>query len=265
MTRPDDALRALERSLEDFELDSRWRGLHLVEFDLRGDLNPSRMLNSLFFDGGQLPGFADFCDAYVAQHFQAVGAMYWRLLELDPVKDAQTRERMMGRYAYQRFSDYLTANATDADLEQSLRARLYRTLAGIYTEYHAYFMTLNLLDPQRVSRSIEADQKGIDFTVSLHARVFNIHVSIDSESAFSALRAKIQTKRVAEADGVHVILPYGIHGRLPESTRKVGRGFHIFRESYIMGLIVAMQYYSGPDTVLLYQPASLSPFSSEEV
>lgn len=263
MTRPEDALRSLELSLEQFELDSRWQGLHLVEFDLRGELNPSEMLDRLFFHAGDLPGFVAFCDEYIAQHFQKIKNVYSKLVKLGEVGDEPAIKEIMGSYAYDGFRKNLTADVSDAELEQHLRARLYRTLAGIYTEYHGYSMTLELLGSEKVIRNIALDKKGIDFRVKINKRIFNIHVVIERPKATAALREKIRSKNVAGAEGIHVILPYGIHGNLPESTRETGKGFHIFRKSYIMGFVVAMQFCGNTDEILIYGPGKLSPFSRE--
>ncbi|WP_420595562.1 hypothetical protein [Deinococcus sp.] len=255
-----DALTMLERSLAAFELDSTWRDLHLIEFDLNGVLNPSLMLDKLFFETGVLPGFSAFSDRYIDLHFLEVKRRYVRLIELEESGKEDELRRLMSDYAYQHFRAALNNGASDEELKLSLQARLYRTLAGIYTEYHAYHLCAKLLGRENVKRSAALDARGVDFVLTTDQGAANIHVIRHSAPALVALSGKITSKKATAAAGIHIVLPYGIHGKLPESTRRIGQGFHVFRESYLSGLLTAMTLYAGLERVLIYESGNLHPF-----
>ena len=252
-----EALSNLEHSLAQFVLDDRWKHLHLVEFDLKGQLNPSRMLDHLFFTSGELPSFPDFCDTYLKTHFATIKTLYGELLALKKAGNITELRDKMSVYAYGRFQWALREGVSDQELQQNVRARLYRTLAGIYTEYHGYYLSCHLCGQANVKRSAELDSRGIDFMLLLSSNTFNVHVIRNSERAISALKSKLATKKVAQADGVHVVLPYGIHGDLPESTRPVGKGFYIFREEYIVRFCEVLQTYNQTDGLVIYKSGRL--------
>ena len=130
----------LEKSLAEFVLDPQWKDLHLIEFDLKGELNPSKKLDSLFSATGDIPEFAKFCDEYTKNHFPAIKAIYYQLLEFRQNGNVDELKRIMGDYAFKNYQHDLKENASDEELKRSIFARLYRTLAGIYTEYHGYLM-----------------------------------------------------------------------------------------------------------------------------
>ena len=259
-----DRLSRFEASLRQVRLDGSWAANHRVEFDLTGPLNPSVMLDQQFRETGEVPSFEAFSDTYLLRHFQGVKAQYLQLADLKRRGEVKQLKRQMSHFAYAHYRHDLTEGLSDDQLRAGVRARLYRTLCGMYTELHAYLLCAQALGEDKVIRSAALDRAGVDFQLSLAGKVANVHVFRKSARAEAALRAKLSDKGGARLEGLHVCLPYGIHGDLPESTRDLGNGFYIFRDAYLKSFIVAVQCYAGQARVVGYQPAKLTAFDSPE-
>ena len=102
-----------------------------VEMDLRGILNPTNELNTLFFDENC---WLDFKDFFI--------------------------------YYYKKYNKELKTISSDNGWNEftvGLRARLYRTQVGFLTEYHAFYLSKLIFGDERVVRSISLDKRGVDF------------------------------------------------------------------------------------------------------
>ena len=253
-------LSRFENALKAVTLDRTWAENHHIEFDLRGELNPSVMVDDLWKASGEVTGFDEFSEQYVQRHFQRVKALYGELIALKQRGETEQLIGRMSQFAFEQYQHDLIPGLSDAQITQGLRARLYRTLAGIYTELHAYLMCAQALGEARVKRSLALDRSGVDFQITLNAKTANVHVIRDSAKARAALTHKLRRKGGSKLSGLHVILPYGIHGALPESTRNLGNGFYVFRDAYLKSFIVAVQCYEGQEQIVVYQPARLTTF-----
>lgn len=166
-------LNDLERFLGTTSVSPHHRTHKDFEGDLRGSLNPTIMLDRLFWHEKQWLDFPDFAHAY------------WQ----------ENQERLQ-----QTFSQKI--NALGPTFQQHLAARLYRTQFGFLTEYHAAILADAVFAEHgcTVRRSPEMDRLGVDFTVDGLDTPYHIHIFVDSERAWSFR----QDKRIQKASN-HVL------------------------------------------------------------
>jgi TaqI restriction endonuclease len=131
-----------------------------VEMDLKGELNPSSILDDLFFKQKQWLSFTGFFDFYFNRY----------------------KDEIKKRFAFPEYECFL----------QGLRARLYRTQFGFLTEYHAFFLSSILFGVENVTRSTDMDIAGVDFQVKLENNLYNIHIFVDTLRAWSFRNYKSQ-------------------------------------------------------------------------
>jgi hypothetical protein len=172
-----------------------------VEMDLKGELNPSFMLDDLFFKQKKWLSFTAFFDYYFNQH----------------------KDEIKNRFGFSNYESF-------AD---GLRARLYRTQFGFLTEYHAFFLSAALFGEKNVSRNTELDLAGVDFQVHLHGNLYNIHIFIDSQRAWDYRNYKSTHKQVNNWPGIHVNLPYSLKAGCFNSLRFLKNRFGVYTESYL--------------------------------
>jgi hypothetical protein len=172
-----------------------------VEMDLKGKLNPSFMLDELFFQQKKWLSFTAFFDYYFNQH----------------------KDEIKNRFGFSNYESF-------AD---GLRARLYRTQFGFLTEYHAFFLSAALFGEKNVTRNTELDLAGVDFQVHLHDKLYNIHIFIDSKRAWDYRNYKSAHKQVNILPGIHVNLPYSLQSGRFNSLRFLENRFGVYTEKYL--------------------------------
>jgi hypothetical protein len=172
-----------------------------VEMDLKDILNPSELLNQLYFVQHNYLSFDDFFELYATTHDSELHKRF-------NIKD------------WQLFSD-------------GLRARLYRTQFGFLTEYHAYFLCKHVFGDSLVERSTALDKIGVDFRVKLHNENYNIHIFVDTKRAWAYRQYKSRTKQVDTHQGVHVNLPYALEEGRFNSLHFLPNRFGIYTAAYI--------------------------------
>lgn len=189
-----------EAFLESLQLFPELFKIKTVEMDLKGILNPSYMLDELFFRQKKWLSFTGFYDNYLSRH----------------------REELKKQFGF----------TSDEIFEQGLRARLYRTQFGFLTEYHAFFLAGALFGKDNVIRGTELDLAGVDFQVRLDNQLYNIHIFVDSPRAWEYRNFKSQYKQVNSWPGVHVNLPYSLQAGRFNSLRFLKNRFGVYTESY---------------------------------
>lgn len=204
-------LRAYLEFLCSLRLNPRLAQIKSFEADLKGALNPTKLLNELFFVQNQCLDFDSFFDLYWSKH-QAL------------LKD--------------RFS---TLNRQE--LLRGLRARLYRTQCGILTEYQAYLGAQVIFGNENVHRSIELDQTGIDFSITHQEHAYHIHIFVDTKRAWDFRKYKSAYKQVERAEGIHVDLPYSLKAGSINSLYYLPNGFGVYTPAYLRYL--QQEIYSG--------------------
>ena len=169
--------------------------------DLRGALNPSALLDRLFFQEHRWLDFEEFNDFYLKQNKQG----------------------LLTRFP----------NIPEELLLPGLKARLYRTQCGILTEYQAFLGAQAVFGEENVSRSLGMDRLGVDFSIRLGAQVYHIHIFVDSPRAWHYRRIKSAQKKVDQLEGVHVNLPYALQAGRINSLHFLPNGFGVYTPAYL--------------------------------
>ena len=172
-----------------------------LEMDLYGALNPSGLLDRLFFESRHWMGFEEFFDRYLQQN----------------------AEQIKCRFGFKNAGDFV----------EGLRARLYRTQFGFLTEYHAYLLCCSFFGAENVNRSVALDKAGVDFQICVDNTLYNIHIFVDSPRAWEFRRIKSQQKSVDKIPGIHVNLPYSRDANRINSVRYLPNGFGIYARDYL--------------------------------
>lgn len=172
-----------------------------VEMDLKGDLNPTDELNTLFFKEKNWLGFQDFFNYYLKKHIEEL-------------------KKMRGQNDLEEFKN-------------GLRARLYRTQFGFLTEYHAFFVAKLVFGDCNVTRNPALDKAGVDFQIFYMDKKFNIHIFVDTERGWYYRNFKSKFKSVEKEEGIHVNLPYSLKENYIHSLRFLPNGFGVYTEDYL--------------------------------
>lgn len=195
-------LKSFEIFLGTLRLDPELRKVKTVEMDLRGELNPTILLDELFFVKKEWLGFNKFYYLYLEKH---------------------------GKMLKEKFSSL-------EDLKRGLQARLYRTQCGFLTEYHGYLMAQKVFGKENVVRSKDLDKKGVDFQIKFNNQLFNIHVFVDSFRSREFRKFKSEHKHVDDLEGIHLDLPYSLDPGKINSLRFLDNGFGVFTEECLLDL-----------------------------
>lgn len=196
----------------DVTVDPTLKRYKKFEVDLRGELNPTGLLEKLFWYDKQWLDFADFASLY----WQA----YEPLLRL-------------------RFPK-IFASLGDAAYTH-LRARLYRTQFGFLTEYHAVILLASVFSPRgyTVWRGSALDRVGVDCQIMEpeSERRYNIHIFVDSERAWYYREQKRTGKASDKVVGEHIDFPYTLEQGYVHSLRMLKNGFGVYTEEYARRLL----------------------------
>lgn len=198
---PTSQLASYEYFLESLVLYPELYRTKSVEMDLKGYLNPSHLLNELFFNQQRWLTFDEFFNHYNALFRKEVVAL-------------------------------LPHNFKE-NFEEGLKARLYRTQFGFLTEYHAFFLAASLFGVENVNRSTDLDRLGVDFQINYAGQTFNIHIFVDTPRAWNFRNYKSKFKGVNNLNGIHVNLPYSLKNGRFNSLRFLKNRFGVYTENYL--------------------------------
>jgi len=190
--------------LKTLEKDNDLFRVKTVEMDLKGTLNPTNVLDELFFKEQKWVNFQEFYLYYV-----------------------------------QKFSQELIAQFHPTNIENfrlGLKARLYRTQFGFLTEYQAFLLAQDIFGKENVIRDINLDKKGVDFQITYKEKKYNIHIFVDTSRSWFYRNFKSETKHVEDVEGIHVNLPYALETGRFNSLEYLPNGFGIYTKEYFMYL-----------------------------
>lgn len=196
-----DLLRPYLEFLASLPLDKKLRQIKYLEDDLKGDLNPSKLLDVLFFEQQQWLDFEAFFQLYVEKN--------------------------------QRLLQHTFPQLDEQQLLQGLRARLYRTQCGILTEYQAFLAAQVVFGAEHVRRSLSLDQAGVDFTIAHQQLAYHIHIFVDTQRAWQYRKYKSTHKRVDAMPGIHVNFPYALESGKINSLHYLPNGFGVYTPAYL--------------------------------
>lgn len=204
-------LRAYLEFLCSLQLNPQLARTKTFEEDLRGDLNPTKLLDELFFRQEQWLNFDAFFD------------LYW--------------------HKYKRLLKDKFPCLKEAELLCGLQARLYRTQCGILTEYQAYLASQAIFGVANVCRSLAMDRAGVDFTITHQEQQYHMHIFVDTQRAWQYRQYKSVYKQVEKVCGIHVDLPYALKEGKVNSLHYLPNGFGIYSPRYLRYL--QQEIYSG--------------------
>lgn len=206
------SLSDLEEFLSGMSVDSTLKQYKGFEEDLKGELNPTGLLEKLFWHERRWLDFPEFAQ------------LYWEAYE------SQLRRRFP-----------LTFASLGADTYTHLRARLYRTQFGFLTEYHAVILLASVFSPKgyTVWRGAALDRIGVDCLILEPGseQRYNIHIFVDSKRAWSYRRKKRVVKSSDKALGQHIDFPYTMSQGRIHSLRMLPNGFGVYTERYTLHLL----------------------------
>lgn len=191
----------LEKFLKTLKLNKKLQGVHTVEMDLNYELNPMNDFDDLFYKQGKYLTYDEFFEYYVRKHGDLIKKTF---------KNWETKEFSIG-----------------------LEARLYRTLSGLLTEYHAFLVAQKVFGEKNVIRDPIADKMGVDFVIKYKKKVYNIHIFIDSEQSWKFRLFKSHNKRAEQLDGFHVNFPYTLTSGRFNSVKQFDNGFGAYTYKYV--------------------------------
>jgi len=196
----------LERFLETLTLSEKHRAFKGFEVDLRGDLNPTRLLNELFWTKHEWLNFEAFFERYVRMFY--------------PMLKREFREEIAQLGV--KFGSHLSA-------------RLYRTQIGFLTEYHCALLCQEVFAPEAFTavRSPELDRVGVDLQLVRETERYNLHIFVDSPRAWKFRREKRLRKSSNQESGVHIDFPYQVRRGCIHSLRLLSNGFGVYRREYV--------------------------------
>lgn len=197
-------LQRFESFLSTLRLDHSLRKLKTVEGDLKGDLNPTDILNQVFMEQDETVNFAEFYELYMKNNTEKLESIY-----------------------HKQYSDKITWD----EFKAGLRARLYRTQCSILTEYQAYYLSKIVFD--NVQRSTEMDKRGVDFQILYPGNTYNIHIFTDTHNARFYRDYKSQYKGTDLEKGTHVNLPYSLNPGKIHSVRRLSNNFGVYTHHYL--------------------------------
>jgi hypothetical protein len=202
----------LEKFLSTTSVDTSHKQYRGFEEDLRGDLNPTNLIERLFWLEKRWLDFPQFFHEY------------WRLNEY------KLRDRFPHKFA-----------ELGESAKRHLEARLYRTLFGFLTEYHAVLL-IGLrftLSGYTVLRGSDLDRLGVDCQIRETSSnlVYNIHIFIDSPRAKRYRSGKLVFKGSNKIDGIHIDFPYTLKPGCIHSLRMLPNGFGIYTKEYVDHLL----------------------------
>ncbi len=204
-----DTLTCYEAFLSTLRKDPAHAYMRQVEMNLYGALNPSGILNRLYFEEGRWLGFEDFFRHYLSLH----------------------GETIRRTFRYEKEEDFIPG----------LKARLYRTQFGFLTEYHAFLLSAVFFGSENVHRSVALDRAGVDFQVRLNGKTYNIHIFVDTERSWKYRRIKSEERGVDGMPGMHVNLPYSLQEGRFNSVRYLPNRFGVYREEYLRYFVEEMK------------------------
>lgn len=206
------SLSDLEEFLSQMSVDHTLREYKGFEADLKGNLNPTELLEKLFWSEKRWLDFPQFA------------SLYWQMHE------TELRRRFPKTFASLGSSAY-----------KHLQARLYRTQFGFLTEYHAVILTASVFVPEgyTVWRGSVLDRVGVDYQIVEPATQlrYNIHIFVDSPRAWFYREKKRQTKSSDKVFGQHIDFPYTLEPGCIHSLRMLPNGFGVYTEGYAKHLL----------------------------
>lgn len=146
----------------------------MEDYDFKGKLNPTILINDLIFERAKVLPFPCFFQEYFNSNEE----------KLNEVKKDFRME--------------------DGIFRILLESRMYKTYLGFLTEFHGFFLCIKKFGVENVSRDTICDRLGVDFSISNNNIIYNMHFLIDSFRGNSYREKKIEERNSNAINGNHV-------------------------------------------------------------
>lgn len=174
----------------------KYSHIKIVEMDLKKDIQAINLLYKVYWDERNFISFDDFYKRYLAE------------------KKALT-EKFRKK----------TTMCSDC-FKRGLKARIYRTWAGLVTQIHAGFVAESVFGEGTVSMSEDLDHQGADIRVNYRGHFLNYQVKKTSHSGVMSRRA---LPRANKLKGEPIDIKYEVPTCLSDPKTKKGE----FRKPYL--------------------------------
>lgn len=151
----------------------KYSGIKIVEMDLSKDIQAIELLYKVYWDEKNFLSFDDFYNRYLKEKRKQ--------LEKFRVKSTMCKDCFY----------------------RGLKARIYRTWAGLITQIHAGYVAESVFGKGAVSMSAELDSQGADIRVNYKNHLLNYQVKKTSHSGVMS-RRPLPRKNKLEGEGVDI-------------------------------------------------------------
>lgn len=202
----------LEKFLSTLSVNPNFKNYKGFEVDLKGELNPTELLEILFWNEKKWIDFPEFASLYLEKYKNKL------YLEFSPII------KSLGK-----------------DFHKHLQARLYRTQFGFLTEYHAVILLATVFVPQGylIFRSSTLDRLGVDCIIfdPTFKEKYNIHIFVESKRAKFYREKKRNMKHSNKLSGIHIDFPYTLKQGFKHSLKFLPNNFGVYTNEYAQYLL----------------------------
>ena len=181
-------------SLKDYR--KKYSHIKIVEMDLPKDIQAIELLYKIYWNEKKFISFDDFYKRYLQEKKEA--------LELFKIKTTMC----------------------DDCFSRGLKARIYRTWAGLITQIHGGYVAESVFGKESVDMSRDLDSMGADIRVEYKGRFLNYQVK---KASFSGVRSSRPLPRKKKLKGENIDIKYEVPTCLSDPKTKKGE----FRKPYL--------------------------------
>ncbi len=174
----------------------KYSHIKIVEMDLSKDIQAIELLYKMYWDKKKFISFDDFYKKYLKEKKEAI--------EKFKIK---------------------TTMCNDC-FKRGLKARIYRTWAGLITQIHAGYVAESVFGKGSVDMSRELDSMGADIRVKYKGRFLNYQVK---KTSFSGVMSRRPLSRKKKIKGENIDIKYEVPACLSDPKTKKGE----FRKPYL--------------------------------
>lgn len=180
--------------LQDYR--KKYSHIKIVEMDLSKDIQAIELLYKIYWDEKKFISFDDFYKRYLKE-----------------------KKRQIGKFR-------LKSTMCKDCFRRGLKARIYRTWAGLITQIHAGYVAESVFGKGTVSMSAELDSRGADIRVEYKKHFLNYQVKKTSHSGVMSRRP---LPRKSKLKGEPIDIKYEVPTCLSNPKTKKGE----FRQPYL--------------------------------
>lgn len=192
-------LEKFEKFLKTVDLKSyrkKYSRIKIVEMDLSKDIQAIRLLYGVYWNEKKFLSFDDFYNRYLKE-----------------------KKEQLEKFR-------LKSTMCEDCFYRGLKARIYRTWAGLITQIHAGYVAESVFGEGTVSMSAELDSQGADIRVEYKKRFLNYQVK---KTSYSGVMSKRPLPRKSKLKGEPIDIKYEVPTSLSSPKTKKGE----FRKPYL--------------------------------